>query len=84
MPDSKKTTKIVQVKGLGTISFPSDMEDEHISQQIMSHLKKQKSSPYHNRRERARTATKPAQPLSTAMPKLPEWANKPILSGSDG
>ena len=84
MPDPQK--KLVQVNGLGVIEFPGGMQDDQIAATIKRHKAQTHSSSPHftgkstEESEKARQL-KPAQPLSTAIPHLPQWANTPVLSG---
>ena len=86
MPDPQK--KLVQVNGLGVIEFPGGMQDDQIAATIKRHKAQTHSSSPHftgkstEESEKARQL-KPAQPLSTAIPHLPEWANTPLVSGPD-
>jgi len=77
MADSQK---IVHVPDVGVIAFPGDLEDEHVKRLIKSfRAKKTKTT---EESEKARQL-KPAQPLSSAIPSLPDWANKPLVSDKD-
>lgn len=83
MPDSYK--KLVQVNGLGVVEFPGEMPDDKIAATIKKHKAQTHSSSPHftgkttEESEHARQL-KPAQPLDTAIPKLPDWATRPLLS----
>jgi len=77
MADSQK---IVHVPDVGVIAFPGDLEDEHVKRLIKSfRAKKTKTT---EESEHARQL-KPAQPLSSAIPSLPDWANKPLVSDKE-
>ena len=85
MPDPKTSPKTVMVNGLGVVQFPGTMADDEISSVIKKHKSQtHSSSPQFTGKtteesEHARQL-KPAQPLDTAIPKLPDWATRPLLS----
>jgi hypothetical protein len=74
MPDPKQ--KLVKV-GDDIVAFPGDMEDDHISNAIKSFRAKKNPSLTTEESEHSRQL-KPAKPLDTAIPHLPEWANTPL------
>ena len=88
MADPKPSPKMVQVNGLGVVQFPGTMADDEISSVIKKHKSQTHSSSPHftgkttEESEHARQL-KPAQPLSSAIPKMPDWANAPLMSAKD-
>ena len=86
MPDSYK--KLVQVNGLGVVEFPGEMQDDKIAATIKKHKAQTHSSSPHftgKTTEESKHARqlKPAQPLDSAIPTLPDWAKAPLVSGPD-
>ena len=75
--------KLVQVNGLGLVEFPGSMPDEHVSIAIRNFRAKKKADTLQTESSERQRQLKPAQPLSSAIPKLPEWANTPLVSGPD-
>jgi hypothetical protein len=69
--------KVVDVPDVGVVAFPGDMEDDHISNAIKSFRAKKNPSLTTEESEHSRQL-KPAKPLDTAIPHLPEWANTPL------
>ena len=87
MPTAEQ--KIVKV-GDDVIAFPGDLEDTHVAKLIKSFRDEKRNKPKPGafsgktteETEHARQL-KPAQPLSSALPSLPDWANKPLLNDKD-
>ena len=78
------TQKVVKVDD-AVIAFPGDMEDEHVARLIKSFREKNKGKRPLLTTEESEHARQlsPAQPLSTAIPKLPAWATTPLLNDKD-
>ena len=87
MPTAEQ--KIVKV-GDDVIAFPGDLEDTHVAKLIKSFRDEKRNKPKPDafsgkttgETEHARQL-KPAQPLSSAFPSLPDWANKQLLNDKD-
>ena len=92
MPEPKK--KLVKVDD-AIVAFPSDMEDEHIAAAIKAFKQQDSDQKKHTHftsprptgkmteeSEHARQL-KAAQPLSTVLPKLPDWATRPLASNPE-
>ena len=80
-PSSPKVVKVDDA----VIAFPGDMEDEHVARLIKSFREKNKGKRPLLTTEESEHARQlsPAQPLSTAIPKLPAWATTPLLNDKD-
>jgi hypothetical protein len=72
--------KVVDVPDVGVVAFPGDMEDDHISNAIKLFRAQKKTKSLTTEDSEHARQLKPAQPLDSAIPHLPEWANKPVLS----
>ena len=72
--------KVVDVPDIGVVAFPGDMEDTHVANYIKIARAKKKFSPLQTEESEHARQLKPAQPLDTAIPKLPDWATRPLLS----
>jgi len=72
--------KLVKVDD-SIIAFPDAMPDEHVARAIKSFRAKKKPQPLATEESEHARQLKPAQPLSTAIPSLPQWANTSVLSG---
>ena len=70
--------KLVKVDD-SIVAFPQSMPDEHIAIAIKNFRAKKKPTTEASEHERQ---LKPAQPLSSAIPELPDWANTPLLTGN--
>ena len=68
--------RIVKV-GDDIIAFPGDLEDDHVKRLIKSFREKKNQPKITEESEHARQL-KPAQPLSTAIPKGPDWVTTPL------
>lgn len=68
--------KVVDVPDIGVVAFPGDMEDAHVANFIKLARAKKKMPVATEESEHARQL-KFAQPLDSAIPKLPDWANRP-------
>ena len=78
MPDPKQ--KLVKVDD-GIVAFPGDLPDEHVVNAIKLFRAKKKVAPLQTEESEHARQLKPAQPLDSAIPHLPQWANTPVLSG---
>jgi hypothetical protein len=78
MADTQR--KIVKVPDVGIVAFPGEMEDAQVAAVIKSYREKKKKEPSLTTEESEhKRQLKPAQPFSTAIPKLPDWVNEPML-----
>ena len=78
MADPKQ--KLVKVDD-GIVAFPGDLPDEHVVNAIKLFRAKKKVAPLQTEESEHARQLKPAQPLDSAIPHLPQWANTPVLSG---
>ncbi len=69
--------KLVKVDD-SIIAFPDAMPDEHVARAIKSFRAKKTPQPLATEESEQDRQLKPAQPLSTAIPSLPQWANTPL------
>ena len=70
--------KVVDVPDIGVVAFPGDMEDTHVANYIKIARAKKKFSPLQTEESEHARQLKPAQPLDSAIPTLPKWANTPL------
>jgi hypothetical protein len=69
--------KLVKVDD-SIIAFPDAMPDEHVATVIKSFRAKKTPQPLATEESEHARQLKPAQPLETAIPSLPKWANTPL------
>ena len=75
MADPKQ--KLVKVDD-GIVAFPGDLPDEHVVNAIKLFRAKKKVAPLQTEESEHARQLKPAQPLDSAIPTLPKWANTPL------
>ncbi len=74
--------KLVKV-GDDIVAFPSNMENDRIAKLVKSFHEKKKIQPVATEESEHTRQLKDAQPLGTAIPSIPDWTNKPLVSDED-